>query len=87
MACSHLYIELLPQSLGAASYQFPDVADKLADKIGNASGGIRHVLAALEDGNPKIGITPASLRGGAHAGAITSDYHQSLMRHSDKPPF
>ena len=81
MAGLYFYIELLPESLGGAPYQVLDIADKLADQEGNASGRIRHMLAALEDGDTKIWIPPARLCGRAHARAVTSDHNQSLMRH------
>jgi len=82
----YFYIELLPESLGCAPYQVLDIVDKLADQVGNASGGIGDMRAALEDGDTEIRTPPPSLRGSAHASAVTSDHDQSLMRHSGLPP-
>jgi hypothetical protein len=83
MAGLHLDIELLPESLGRASYQITDIVDKLADQKRDASRSIRHMLTAFEDGDPQVRIPPARLRGRAHAGAVAADHNKSLMRHPD----
>jgi hypothetical protein len=86
MAGFHFYIELLAESLGRAPYQVVDIADKLADQEGDASGGVGHMLAALEYSDPQIRITAAGLCGRAHSRGVTSDHDQSLMSHYDLPP-
>jgi hypothetical protein len=85
MAGLYLYIELA-KGFGGTPDEVLHIADKLADQVGNASGGIGDMLAAFEDGNPEFGITLPCLRGGAHTSAVAPDHYQSLMRHADPPP-
>ncbi len=86
MAGLYLYIELLAKSLGGPSDEVLNIADKLADQVGNASGGIGYMPAALKDSNAEIRLTPPGLLGGTHARAITTNHHQSLILHSNPPP-
>jgi hypothetical protein len=58
---------------GGLGDQILDVADNLADIIGNASSGIRRVSPALIGCDFELCIPAARLGSGTHAGGITTD--------------
>jgi hypothetical protein len=78
--------QFVSEGLGRAPYQFPDVVDNLADKVGYASGGIGDIFPSFKGNDLKIGPVTAGLGGRAHSGGITSDDNKALSWHSGMPP-
>jgi hypothetical protein len=58
---------------GGPGNQVLDVADNLADIVGDASGRIGGVGTAFIGGDFKLGIPAARPRSGCHARGITTD--------------
>ena len=58
---------------GGSGDQILDVADNLADIVGDASGRIGGVGTAFIGGDFKLGIPAARPRSGCHARGITTD--------------
>jgi hypothetical protein len=59
---------------GGPGDQILDVADNLADIIGNASSGIGRVNPALIGRDFELCIPAACLGSGTHAGGVTTDH-------------
>jgi hypothetical protein len=81
-----LNVLLLFKCPGGPGHQMLDVVDNLADVIGYTSGGIRRIGASLIGCDIKLGILPACLRSGRHAGGIPTDHQKALSGHI-QPPF
>jgi len=73
MAYFNLDVLLLFKFARGPSDQLFDVADNLADVVGNASGGIRRICTALIRFDFKLRISAAGLGGRTHARGISSD--------------
>jgi hypothetical protein len=72
-------IPLFPKDLGGQSNEGIRIVDHPGDVVGDPSGSVRGMRAALKNDDLQVRSLAAGLRGCAHPRCVAADDHKSLF--------